>query len=107
MFAAIYTWRIKPGTEEKFRRHWVRGTEIVRDRCGAWGSRLHRSEDGLMVAYAHWPSKADRDRVWHNLPYDVKREVAAMRALIVEILPEVSLTVTDDLLEPKFDRAVP
>ncbi len=105
MFAAIYTWRVKPGTEEAFRRHWVRGTEIVRDLCGAWGSRLHRAEDGLMIAYAHWPSKAERDRVWHNLPAEAQREVEAMRSYVVEILPEIDLTVIDDLLEPKFDRA--
>lgn len=104
MFAAVYIWKIKPGTEQEFRKHWIRGTEIVRDRCGAWGSRLHRAEDGSMVAYAHWPSKAERDRVWHDLPEEAKKEVKLMRALVVETLPELVLTVTDDLLEPHFER---
>lgn len=98
MFAAIYRWRIAPGSEDAFRRHWREGTRLVCEKCGGLGSRLHRAQDGLMVAYARWPSKEMRDRAFANLPADIKREIDAMQALVVETLPHHDLEICDDLL---------
>ncbi len=98
MFAAIYRWRIAPGSEEEFRRHWCEGTKLIRERFGNLGSRLHRARDGLMVAYARWPSREARERAFANLPPEVQREIDAMQALVVETLPQLDLEILDDLL---------
>jgi heme-degrading monooxygenase HmoA len=98
MFAAIYRWRIAPGSEETFRAHWREGTRLIRKQCGGLGSRLHRAPDGLMVAYARWPSRGARDRAFANLPTAIRREIEAMQALVIETLPQLDLEILDDLL---------
>lgn len=42
MFIAVYWWRVHPGKEDQFRAAWRRGTELIRERYGSYGSRLHR-----------------------------------------------------------------
>jgi heme-degrading monooxygenase HmoA len=98
MFAAIYRWRIAPGSEAQFRRHWCEGTKLIREKCGGLGSRLHRARDGLMVAYARWPSRQAREQAFADLPIEVQREIDAMQALVLETLPQLDLEILDDLL---------
>jgi hypothetical protein len=52
MVVAVYWWRVHPGKEEQFRRAWRRGTDLIRERCGSYGSRLHRDADRRFVGYA-------------------------------------------------------
>jgi hypothetical protein len=58
MFAVIYRWKLLPGHEAQFEEGWRAGTEAIAKEFGGWGSRLHRGEDGTMVAYAQWPDRA-------------------------------------------------
>ena len=51
-FAVVYQWRIKAGMEPQFRDAWEKLTQLLRDKRGARGSRLHRTEHGTLVAYA-------------------------------------------------------
>jgi len=39
MFVAVYWWRVHPGKEEQFRRAWHRGTELISQIYGSYGSR--------------------------------------------------------------------
>src|SRR3546814_20835719 len=41
-FVAAYWWRVHPGKEDQFRAAWRRGTELIREKYGSLGSRLHR-----------------------------------------------------------------
>ena len=52
MFVAVYWWRVHPGKEEQFRKAWHRGTELITQIYGSYGSRLHRDRDGRFVGYA-------------------------------------------------------
>ena len=58
MFAVIYRWKLLPGLEDQFEEGWRAGTEAIASEFGGWGSRLHRGEDGIAVAYAQWPDRA-------------------------------------------------
>lgn len=58
MFAVIYKWRVIPGREAQFEEGWRAGTERIAEEFGGWGSRLHRGEGGVYVAYAQWPDEA-------------------------------------------------
>ncbi len=57
MFAVIYRWRVIPGLEAQFEAGWRAGTEAIAAEFGAWGSRLHRGEGNVYVAYAQWPDE--------------------------------------------------
>lgn len=58
MFAVIYRWRVIPGLEAQFEAGWSRGTEVIAKEFGGWGSRLHRGEGNVYIAYAQWPDEA-------------------------------------------------
>jgi hypothetical protein len=62
MFAVIYRWKLVPGREAMFEEGWRAGTVAIAREFGGWGSRLHRGEDGVAVAYAQWPDRA----TWEN-----------------------------------------
>src|SRR3546814_17555293 len=61
-FVAAYWWRVHPGKEDQFRAAWRRGTELIREKYGSLGSRLHREArpDGTtrLVGIAEWPHRA-------------------------------------------------
>src|SRR3546814_5943838 len=61
-FVAAYWWRVHPGKEDQFRAAWRRGTELIREKYGSLGSRLHREArpDGTtrFVGIAEWPDRA-------------------------------------------------
>lgn len=54
----IYRWRVIPGLEAQFEAGWTRGTEKIAREFGGWGSRLHRAEGNVYIAYAQWPDEA-------------------------------------------------
>lgn len=54
----IYRWRLLPGRDEQFEAGWKRGTAAIAREFGGWGSRLHRLEPGVYLAYAQWPDEA-------------------------------------------------
>lgn len=71
MFAVIYRWQVVPGLEAQFETGWRRGTERIAAEFGGWGSRLHKADGGVFVAYAQWPDeetwkKAMETRMHHS-----------------------------------------
>ncbi len=94
MFAVIYRWRLRPGSEESFTRGWELVTRAISETCGSYGSRLHRGDDGTWVAYARWPDAATRDRCEHA----EKEGERLMAEAVAERFPALTMTVTSDLL---------
>ena len=106
MFVAAYWWTVHPGKEEQFRKAWRRGTELIREKYGSLGSRLHRddSQDGSVrwIGVAEWP---DRD-TWQKA-FDAKMvyDDPETRASFVDAIsgwadePLLLMDVTDDLLD--------
>lgn len=96
----LYRWRVKPGTTEQFRDAWRRGTTGIRERFESGGSRLHQGADGTWVAYAVWPSAEAREAAFEPGVLQVHPAVSEMLACVEQVLDEIHLTVTDDLLLP-------
>lgn len=109
-FVAVYWWRVHPGKEAQFRRAWRRGTELITEIYGSYGSRLHRERDGRFVAVAEWPD----EQTWqaaidagmrYDEPETRRRFVDAIAEAPPGNAPAFTMTVTDDLLLPHATRA--
>ena len=103
MFAVLYRWKLKPGTESTFREAWRAVTETIKAERGGFGSRLHRTAEGELVAYAVWPSR-ERWEVAGTLPSTNEGAAARMKACIEQSMPSTPLDVIDDLIhDPRLD----
>ncbi len=103
--AVMYRWRVMPGHEAEFAAAWRVVTDAIITGCGSHGSCLHQASDGTFVAYARWPSEAERQACFATLHAGASASDPAvisararMRAAIAESLPEQVLTVYDDAL---------
>ena len=109
MFVALYWWRVHPGKEEQFRKAWRRGTELITEKYGSYGSRLHRDRDGRFVGYAEWPDELTWQKAFaQKMVYDHPETRAAFVDAIAETPtsgePIFTMTVTDDLLTRSIGR---
>ena len=103
MFIAAYWWKVHPGKEDQFRAAWRRGTELIRQKYGSLGSRLHWDADNSrFIGMAEWP-----DRATWQAAFDAKMvyDEPATRAAFVDAIsdageaPLLLMNVTDDLLD--------
>jgi len=96
-FAVVYRFVVAADDEAAFIEAWHALTLILRERCGGFGSRLHRADDGDFIAYARWPSRAVREAA-NPEGDDVDRWRAQMKKTATLIRTEAVLEVVDDLL---------
>jgi heme-degrading monooxygenase HmoA len=57
MFVVVNRMRVKPARRQTFFVCWRTAAEIIQERCGGTGSRLHVTEDGDYVEYQQWPDR--------------------------------------------------
>ncbi len=62
------------------------------------GSRLHRAADGTWIAYAVWPSAEARKAAFEPGVLQLHPAVGEMLTYVEEVLDEIPLAVTDDLI---------
>ena len=107
MFAVIYQGYIQPGRETEYQKAWNKVARFFVDQRGAIGSCLHRTNDGLWIAYSRWPDKQTRDASWpgENAPSDeLPSEICDAILTIKDCLdrerkiPEICMEVIEDLL---------
>ncbi|WP_395645596.1 antibiotic biosynthesis monooxygenase family protein [Terricaulis sp.] len=104
MFAVVYRWRVIAGLEAEFEAGWRAGTERIAAEFGGWGSRLHKGDGDVYVAYAQWPDeatwrKAMETRMHHS--DDAARE-KYRRAIVPGSFETLfSGEVVADLLQPR------
>ena len=91
-FAVLYRWRLHPGREAEFTAAWADLTRVIRTTSITGGSRLHRTDDGLYVAYAVWPSP------WSDASVGPHPAMDIMTACIAERFPSEPLAIAEDLL---------
>ena len=101
MFIALYRWKVKEGHEKNFLEGWHRRTEEIYRACGSLGSRLHRAEDGVWVAYAQWPDRRTYDAAQSIQVIDAEAR-AMFRESIEESYPDIYMDVIDDLLQAEI-----
>ena len=106
MFVAAYWWDVHPGKEAQFRAAWRRGTELIRQKYGSFGSRLHREErdDGRIrfIGVAEWPDRETWQRAFDaKMVYDEPETRRAFTDAICDRadVPLLLMEVTDDLLD--------
>tara|TARA_R110000850_G_scaffold136540_2_gene257723 strand:+ start:703 stop:1017 length:315 start_codon:yes stop_codon:yes gene_type:complete len=101
MFVAAYWWTVHPGKEDQFRAAWRRGTELIREKYGSLGSRLHRDRDGRFIGVAEWPDEASWQKAFDaKMVYDEPETRAAFVEAVADTADEplLLMEVTDDLL---------
>lgn len=102
-FAVVYQWRVKPGMEAQFREAWEALTATLLSQRGARGSRLHRTDNGNLVAYAQWPDRQtwERSCALHELDETLSRR---MLDAVEETYSPMLLTTVSDRLIPEHAR---
>ena len=105
MFAVIYKFYIKSGRELEYTEAWHQVAHYFMQQRGALGSSLHRTSEGLWVAYSRWPDQKTRDASWpgedapsHNLPSEICKEILILKECVDQKLPDIYMEVIDDLL---------
>ncbi len=106
-FAVIYRAFIKPGLEMEYQKAWHQVASYFVQYRGALGSCLHKTNDGMWLAYSRWPDKATRDASWPGdnapsemLPNEIRKAVITIQECIdqTQKLPEITMEVVNDLL---------
>lgn len=108
MFAVIYQGYVKPGLESKYQEIWkIIATYFIAHR-GALGSCLHKSADGLWIAYSRWPNKETRDASWPSagltpskeLPESIQIAIVDLKSCLQENrkIAEICMEVVEDFL---------
>ena len=107
MFAVIYRGYVKAGCEPQYQKAWHQVAKYFIEKRGAIGSCLHRTSDGLWLAYSRWPDKKTRDASWPEegepssvLPYDIREAILIIKHSIDQErkLPDIHMEIIDDLL---------
>ncbi len=104
MFAVIYRATIKTGSEENYKKAWQVVAEYFIKCQGAFGSCLHKSENGVWVAYSRWPDRQTRDASWGDhvdqsaFPPEIIHAVQVIKDCIEEHYPDICMDVECDLL---------
>jgi hypothetical protein len=107
MFAVIYQGYTKSDRESEYREAWNSVARYFVEQRGAIGSCLHRTSDGLWLAYSRWPDKKTRDASWPGenapsteLPLEIRKAVLTIKDCLDQerTLPEICMEVIDDLL---------
>lgn len=111
-FAVIYRSYLKPGREADYQKAWqIIAQYFVKER-GAIGSCLHRTSDGMWVAYSRWPDKKTRDASWpgadapsDSLPQEIREAIIAIQDCVDPDgkEPDICMEVVNDLLLFKPD----
>ncbi|HAT9060358.1 TPA: DNA adenine methylase [Legionella pneumophila subsp. pneumophila] len=106
-FAVIYRAFIKPGLEMEYQKAWHQVASYFVQYRGALGSCLHKTNDGMWLAYSRWPDKATRDASWPGdnapsemLPKEIRKAVVTIQECIDQTQkpPEITMEVVNDLL---------
>ena len=106
MFAVIYRGYVKAGKELEYQEAWNKVACYFVEKRGAIGSCLHRTSDGMWLAYSRWPDKKTRDASWpgdnepsSTLPSEICEAVLTIKNSLDQnrILPDICMEVVSDL----------
>ncbi len=104
-FAVIYRSYVKPEREAEYQKAWQVIAHYFVECRGAIGSCLHRTSDGMWIAYSRWPDQKTRDASWpgdnapsEELPPEIREAITTIKTCIDTKLPEICMEVVNDLL---------
>ena len=102
MYCVVYRFKLsdpKPATEARFVKTWSGITDYLKSECGALGSRLHQSADGVFFAYAQWPSEAVFEA---SSAHEPKLEFVEMRLDWADLCEPTEVIFEGNLLEDRL-----
>ena len=99
MFSVIYTFDVKPGSENDFVEAWSALTELFKEHAGSGGSRLHKAAAGNYVAYAQWPDRQTWEQAPEKLPVEAGPIRENMRESCLNIGTQFELDTIADLIQ--------
>lgn len=99
MYAVIYSFQTRPGSEDQFVEAWTKLTRLIYENRGSLGSRLHKASEGEYIAYAQWPDKASWQKPWEPMPEAAQAASQQMREACTEIKTLYQLEMETDLLK--------
>ena len=98
MHIVIYKFEVIQGREPQFREAWAKLTQAFLDHAMSLGSRLHKDENGVFIAYAQWPDEETFLKSKDKLPLYSNRLISQMEASCASIAILHKLNVEMDLL---------
>ena len=101
MFAVIYQFKVKENMNSEFIDAWQRLTQLIFKYEGSLGSRLHKLNESVYLAYAQWPNKETWENSGNKLPESAKEAREIMRKCCSQIETLYELDCTEDLLNHK------
>jgi Antibiotic biosynthesis monooxygenase len=100
VLVVVYRWIVDAGHENAFEQAWSSMTDIIRDRYGGLGSRLHRTTDGRFVAYAQWPDKETLAACDRRIPDADERALIGVMKKGASLVDREEMVVLIDMLVP-------
>ncbi|MBT8261019.1 MAG: antibiotic biosynthesis monooxygenase [Bacteroidia bacterium] len=99
MFTVIYSFKVKPNKEKVFIDSWKGLTSLIYKHEGSLGSRLHRENENLFIAYAQWPNKETWGKSGGKLPDSAAEFRKAMKDSCISIDTIYKMEVVSNLLK--------
>jgi heme-degrading monooxygenase HmoA len=97
-FTALYSFQVASGKEAQFEEAWEGLTRLIYEHEGSYGSRLHKTAQGLYIGYAQWPSREQWRNAGGKLPPEAKALRERMRGACTQIKTLHEMEVVCDLL---------
>jgi heme-degrading monooxygenase HmoA len=101
MFAVVYQFEVKKNMNSEFINAWKQLTQLIYEHEGSLGSRLHKQNDDIYLAYAQWPDKETWENSGEKLPDSAHKVRGTMSACCTKIETLYELDCTEDLLKSK------
>ncbi len=97
----IYQGYLKPGTEDRYLRAWKMVSAYFVEERGALGSTLHKTDEGMWLAYSRWPDRETRDASWSSqasLPPDIQEAIDSLKDCLDPDrgLPEITMELVEE-----------
>ena len=89
------------GKENDFINSWAALPKLIYQFAGSYGSRLHKVDKDVFIAYAQWPDLATWALSGDKLPEIANEIRKQMRKCCLEIKTEYEMTVVEDFLKDK------
>lgn len=98
-FTVVYAFKVKEGKEATFIHAWKELTRLIYSFEGSYGSRLHKADGALYIAYAQWPDKETWENSGSKLPKIATQWKLQVRESCVDITTEYEMYVIEDELK--------
>ena len=103
-YSVVYSFKLKNGKENEFIENWKFGTRLIYEYEGSLGSRLHKIESNMFMAYALWPDKKTFDEATNKIPSELEnKRIANFKNCVDEFKVIFKSEVVSDLINSEVN----